>query len=161
MPHANWGGSGPGVWPSSFRSQVGRMGRRHVHAALDEARTGQDIRIQGPSQGAPPRPLAHARSIERQDRQPGQYIDIKGNFSDYTDEVKLLNGSTVDIETYGIGGFWSEVQRVYENWIWMSLPSSLRIAWNGVLKPRHFLGVRLAVRTMSWISSSDTLSMSM
>ncbi len=41
-----------------------------------------------------------------------------------------------------------------------SLPSSLRIAWNGVLKPRHFLGVRLAVRTMSWISSSDTLSMS-
>jgi hypothetical protein len=30
----------------------------------------------------------------------------------------------------------------------------------GVLKPRHFLGVRLAVMTMSWISSSDTLSMS-
>jgi hypothetical protein len=26
--------------------------------------------------------------------------------------------------------------------------------------PRHFLGVRLAVRTMSWISSSDTLSIS-
>ena len=57
-------------------------------------------------------------------------------------------------------GFWSEVQRVYENCIWTSLPSSLRIAWNGVLKPRHFLGVRLAVRMMSWISSSDTLSMS-
>ena len=57
-------------------------------------------------------------------------------------------------------GFWSEVQRVYENCIWTSLPSSLRIAWNGVLKPRHFLGVRLAVRMISWISSSDTLSMS-
>ena len=56
--------------------------------------------------------------------------------------------------------FWSEVQRVYENCIWTSLPSSLRIAWNGVLKPRHFLGVRLAVKMMSWISSSDTLSMS-
>ena len=56
--------------------------------------------------------------------------------------------------------FWSEVQRVYEKRICTSLPSSLRIAWNGVLKPRHFLGVRLAVRTMSWISSSDTLSMS-
>ena len=54
----------------------------------------------------------------------------------------------------------SEVQRVYENRICTSLPSSLRIAWNGVLKPRHFLGVRLAVRMMSWISSSDTLSMS-
>lgn len=46
-------------------------------------------------------------------------------------------------------GFWSEVQRVYENRICTSLPSSLRIAWNGVLKPRHFLGVRLAVRMMS------------
>jgi hypothetical protein len=32
--------------------------------------------------------------------------------------------------------------------------------WKGVLKPRHFLGVRLAVMTMSWISSSDSLSMS-
>src|ERR1700730_13145032 len=31
----------------------------------------------------------------------------------------------------------------------------------GVLKPRHFLGVRLAVMTMSWISSSDRRSMSM
>ena len=29
------------------------------------------------------------------------------------------------------------------------LPSSLRIAWKAVLKPRHFLGVRLAVMTMS------------
>jgi hypothetical protein len=46
-------------------------------------------------------------------------------------------------------GFWSEVQQVYEKRICTSLPSSLRIAWNGVLKPRHFLGVRLAVRTMS------------
>ena len=60
----------------------------------------------------------------------------------------------------GTRGFWSEVQQLYENRICTSLPSSLRIAWNGVLKPRHFLGVRLAVRTMSWISSSETLSMS-
>jgi hypothetical protein len=30
--------------------------------------------------------------------------------------------------------------------------ASFRIAWNGVLNPRHFLGVRLALRTMSWIS---------
>ena len=61
----------------------------------------------------------------------------------------------------GFRGFWSEVQRVYENRIWTSLPSSLRIPWNGVLKPKHFLGVRLAVMTMSWISSSDSRSMSM
>ena len=32
-----------------------------------------------------------------------------------------------------VAGFWSEVQRVYENRICTSLPSSLRIAWNGVL----------------------------
>ncbi len=49
----------------------------------------------------------------------------------------------------GSGWILSEVQRVYENRICTSLPSSLRIAWNGVLKPRHFLGVRLAVRMMS------------
>ena len=45
---------------------------------------------------------------------------------------------------------------LYVNRICTSLPSSLR----RVLKPRYFLGVRLAVMTMSWISSSDTLSMS-
>jgi hypothetical protein len=75
----------------------------------------------------------------------------------------ILHKTTPVITAVGnvVRGFWSEVQRVYEKRICTSLPSSLRIAWNGVLKPRHFLGVRLAVRTMSWISSSDTLSMSM
>jgi methane/ammonia monooxygenase subunit B len=34
---------------------------------------------------------------------PGQYVDIKGNFNDFTDPVKLLNGTTVDIETYQLG----------------------------------------------------------
>jgi len=33
---------------------------------------------------------------------PGQYVDIKGSFNDFTDPVKLLNGTTVDIETYGL-----------------------------------------------------------
>ena len=46
-------------------------------------------------------------------------------------------------------GFWNQVQQGYANRICTSLPSSLRIAWKGVLKPRHFLGVRLAVMTMS------------
>ena len=72
----------------------------------------------------------------------------------------MTDKDIIDVFNGVMGGFWSEVQRVYENRIWTSLPSSLRIAWNGVLKPRHFLGVRLAVRMMSWISSSDTLSMS-
>ena len=49
----------------------------------------------------------------------------------------------------GRPGFWSQVQQRYANRICTSLPSSLRIAWKGVLKPRHFLGVRLAVMTMS------------
>src|SRR5580658_9365414 len=66
----------------------------------------------------------------------------------------------LDTSASMIPGFWSQVQRVYANRICTSLPSSLRIAWKGVLKPRHFLGVRLAVMTMSWISSSDTWSMS-
>ena len=79
-------------------------------------------------------------------------------------EAVVVYPTDRDIEIFKLliryRGFWSEVQRVYENRICTSLPSSLRIAWNGVLKPRHFLGVRLAVRMMSCISSSDTLSMS-
>ena len=67
-------GTGPMLYEHraarSDGGQVGRMGRRHVHAALDEARTRQDLRVQAASQGAPPRPLAHPRSIERQDRRP-------------------------------------------------------------------------------------------
>ena len=48
----------------------------------------------------------------------------------------------------------------YANRICTSLPSFFENRlWKGVLKPRHFLGVRLAVMTMSWISSSDSLSM--
>jgi methane/ammonia monooxygenase subunit B len=34
---------------------------------------------------------------------PGQWVDVKGSFSDFTDPVKLLNGTTVDIETYQLG----------------------------------------------------------
>ena len=37
---------------------------------------------------------------------PGQYIDIKGNFADFTDPIKLLNGTTVDIETYKLGSIY-------------------------------------------------------
>jgi methane/ammonia monooxygenase subunit B len=52
---------------------------------------------------------------------PGQYIDIKGNFGDFTDPVKLLNGTTINLETYGITsiymwhGFWFIVACA---WIW-------------------------------------------
>jgi hypothetical protein len=33
------------------------------------------------------------------------------------------------------------------------------IAWIGALKPRHFVEVRLAVATMSWISSSTDVKL--
>jgi len=52
---------------------------------------------------------------------PGQYIDIKGNFADFTDPVKLLNGTTINLETYGINSiymwhaFWAIVGAA---WIW-------------------------------------------
>jgi methane/ammonia monooxygenase subunit B len=52
---------------------------------------------------------------------PGQYIDIKGNFGDFTDPVKLLNGTTINLETFGINsiylwhGFWFIVGAA---WIW-------------------------------------------
>ena len=48
--------------------------------------------------------------------------------------------------------FRGEVQRAQEKRIWTSFPSSAWMAWNGVLKPRHLRGVRLAVRTISWMS---------
>ncbi len=52
---------------------------------------------------------------------PGQYVDIKGNFGDFTDPVKLLNGTTINLETYGINSiyawhfFWMIVGAA---WIW-------------------------------------------
>jgi methane/ammonia monooxygenase subunit B len=50
---------------------------------------------------------------------PGQYVDIKGNFNDFTDPVKLLNGTTVDIETYQLG-------RIY---MWHLLWAVAAVAW--------------------------------
>ncbi|HET6378669.1 MAG TPA: bacterial ammonia monooxygenase, subunit AmoB [Methylocella sp.] len=34
---------------------------------------------------------------------PGQWIDIKGNFADFTNPLKLLNGTTIDAENYKVG----------------------------------------------------------
>jgi methane/ammonia monooxygenase subunit B len=52
---------------------------------------------------------------------PGQYIDIKGNFSDFKDPIKLLNGSTIDLEQYGITSIymWHLLWGVVgAGWIW-------------------------------------------
>ena len=49
------------------------------------------------------------------------------------------------------------MQQGYENRICTSLPSSLRIAWKGVLKPRHFLGVRLQLtRALAQVEALPT-----
>jgi len=52
----------------------------------------------------------------------------------------------------GQRGFRGEVQRHQAKRIFTSLPSSARMAWSGVLNPRHLRGVRLAVRMISWMS---------
>src|SRR5262249_39807966 len=52
---------------------------------------------------------------------PGQYIDIKGNFADFTDPIKLLNGTTVNLETMGITSIymWHLLWAVIAcAWIW-------------------------------------------
>ena len=54
-----------------------RAGRWHVHAQLN-------VEGGGPIIG------------------PGQWIEIKGDMKDFTDPVTLLDGSTVDLEHYGI-----------------------------------------------------------
>jgi hypothetical protein len=56
--------------------------------------------------------------------------------------------------------FWSQVQQSYANPDLHVFAKLFEDCLKGLLKPRHFLGVRLAVMTMSWISSSDILSMS-
>jgi methane/ammonia monooxygenase subunit B len=54
-----------------------RAGRWHVHAQIN-------VEGGGPIIG------------------PGQWIEIKGDMKDFTDPVTLLDGSTIDLENYGI-----------------------------------------------------------
>ncbi|MBI1867601.1 MAG: methane monooxygenase/ammonia monooxygenase subunit B [Methylocystis sp.] len=55
-----------------------RAGRWHVHAQIN-------VEGGGPIVG------------------PGQWIEIKGDMADFKDPITLLDGTTVDLETYGIG----------------------------------------------------------
>ncbi|PWB82876.1 MAG: methane monooxygenase/ammonia monooxygenase subunit B [Methylocystaceae bacterium] len=75
--------------PRSFSLQVGkdyeyklvlkarRQGRFHVHVQIN-------VEGGGPIVG------------------PGQWIDIKGDMANFTNPVTLLDGSTIDLESYGI-----------------------------------------------------------
>jgi methane/ammonia monooxygenase subunit B len=50
---------------------------------------------------------------------PSQYIDIVGKMADFTDLIKILDGTTVDIETYGLG----------EIYLWHLLWAVAAVAW--------------------------------
>jgi methane/ammonia monooxygenase subunit B len=75
-----------------------RAGRWHVHAQIN-------VEGGGPIVG------------------PGQWIEIKGDMADFKDPVTLLDGTTVDLETYGI-------DRVYAwHFPWMIAAAAWILYW--------------------------------
>jgi methane/ammonia monooxygenase subunit B len=74
-----------------------RPGRWHVHVQLS-------VETGGPIPG------------------PGQYIEIKGSMADFTNPTTLLNGETIDLETYGIN-------KIYVwHFLWM-IAAAVYIGW--------------------------------
>jgi len=69
---------------------------------------------------------------------PGQYIDIKGNFADFTNPVKLLNGTTIDIEDYKLGTIYA----------WHGLWFIVAIAWIA-----YWFSKRGLVGRFVWVAS--------
>jgi len=75
-----------------------RAGRWHVHAQIN-------VEGGGPIIG------------------PGQWIEIKGDMKDFTDPVTLLDGSTIDLEHYGIS-------RIYAWHLpWMAVGAAWILFW--------------------------------
>jgi len=67
---------------------------------------------------------------------PGQYIDIKGNMADFRDDIKLLNGTTVDLEDFN-------TSKIY---LWHLLWFIAGAAWIGYwFNKRGFIGRFVAV----------------
>jgi methane/ammonia monooxygenase subunit B len=105
---ASWVGGVP--TPRTFSLEVGkdyeyrillkarRQGRFHVHVQIN-------VKDGGPIVG------------------PGQWVEIKGDMKDFTNPVTLLDGSTVDIETYGIS--WTMTY----HFIWMAAAAAWIIYW--------------------------------
>jgi len=82
----------------SIELKARRAGRWHVHAQLN-------VEGGGPIIG------------------PGQWIEIKGDMADFKDPVTLLDGTTVDLETYGI-------DRVYAwHFPWMIAAAAWILYW--------------------------------
>lgn len=83
-----------------------RPGRWHVHAQLS-------VETGGPIPG------------------PGEWIEIKGDYADFKNPVTLLNGTIIDLETYGIG----------EIYLWHLLWFVIGFAWVGYwFSKRGFVG---------------------
>jgi len=96
--------------PRSFSLQVGkdyeyklvlkarRQGRYHVHVQIN-------VESGGPIVG------------------PGQWITIKGDMKDFTNPVTLLDGTTIDLETYGIT--WTYIYHFF----WMAAAAVWILYW--------------------------------
>lgn len=58
---------------------------------------------------------------------PGVWLDIGGNAADFTNEIKTINGSLIDMETYGLGNgifwhiFWGLLATAWLLW-WVRRP---------------------------------------
>ncbi|WP_018265153.1 MULTISPECIES: bacterial ammonia monooxygenase, subunit AmoB [Methylosinus] len=82
----------------SIELKARRAGRWHVHAQIN-------VEGGGPIIG------------------PGQWIEIKGDMADFKDPVTLLDGTTVDLETYGI-------DRIYAwHFPWMIAAAAWILYW--------------------------------
>lgn len=75
-----------------------RQGRYHVHVQIN-------VKDGGPIVG------------------PGQWINIKGDMKDFTNPVTLLDGSTIDLETYGIT--WTYIY----HFLWMGVAAVWIVYW--------------------------------
>jgi methane/ammonia monooxygenase subunit B len=75
-----------------------RQGRYHVHVQIN-------VKDGGPIVG------------------PGQWITIKGDMANFVNDVTLLDGSTIDLEHYGIG--WTMTY----HFIWMAAAAAWVIYW--------------------------------
>lgn len=96
--------------PRSFSMEVGkdyeyklilkarRQGRYHVHVQIN-------VESGGPIVG------------------PGQWIDIKGDMRNFTNPVTLLDGSTIDLETYGINWVYTY------HFLWMAAAAVWVLYW--------------------------------
>ena len=75
-----------------------RQGRYHVHVQIN-------VKDGGPIVG------------------PGQWVNIKGDMANFTNPVTLLDGSTIDLETYGIK--WTFIY----HFIWMAAAAVWVLYW--------------------------------